>query len=133
MSLLAISTAQLLCATAMMVLVTLLVGDAPDRLGAATVGAMLVLGALGTGFAYLLFYGLVRSAGATTAASVTYLVPLFSTLLGVLVLSEELLWHEPVGALVVLAGVAVSQTGARTPAGIRAVSPLPARGSAGRS
>ena len=71
--------------------------------------------------------------GATTAASVTYLVPLFSTLLGVLVLSEELLWHEPVGALVVLAGVAVSQTGARTPAGIRAVSPLPARGSAGRS
>jgi drug/metabolite transporter (DMT)-like permease len=48
-------------------------------------------------------------AGATTTSTVTYVLPVFSTLLGILVLGEELHWYEPVGALVVLAGIAVSQ------------------------
>ena len=56
----------------------------------------------------------------------TYVLPVFSTLLGILVLGEELHWYEPVGALVVLAGIAVSQGGApwrsprsRGPRGLR--------------
>jgi drug/metabolite transporter (DMT)-like permease len=40
---------------------------------------------------------------------VTYVVPVFATLLGVLVLQERLEWFQPAGALVVLLGVAVSQ------------------------
>jgi drug/metabolite transporter (DMT)-like permease len=40
---------------------------------------------------------------------VTYLVPLFSTVLGVAVLSEGLSWNQPVGAAVVLVGVALTQ------------------------
>jgi drug/metabolite transporter (DMT)-like permease len=40
---------------------------------------------------------------------VTYVVPVCATLLGVLALNEPLSWHEPVGALIVLLGVAVSQ------------------------
>lgn len=39
----------------------------------------------------------------------TYLVPIFAVLLGALVLGERLTWHQPVGALVVLLGVAVAQ------------------------
>lgn len=104
-----LSTGQLLCATAQMALVTLLVGGAPAPLEAGVVAAMLTLGILGTGVAYILNYAIVRKAGATTASTVTYLIPLFSTVLGVGVLGEALSWHEPVGALVVLGGVAISQ------------------------
>jgi drug/metabolite transporter (DMT)-like permease len=51
----------------------------------------------------------VRTAGATVAATVTYLIPLVSTTLGILVLGEPLSWNEPVGGVVVLAGVALAQ------------------------
>ena len=43
------------------------------------------------------------------ASTVTYVIPLFSTLAGVLILSEPLTWNEPVGAMVVILGVAVAQ------------------------
>jgi drug/metabolite transporter (DMT)-like permease len=45
-----------------------------------------------------------------------------STTLGVLVLHEDLHWYEPVGGVVVLAGVALTQWGAarRRPAFARA-------------
>ena len=70
---------------------------------------ILVLGALGTGMAYILNYGLIREAGATAASTVGYLVPLFATVAGVLVLGEPLAWYEPVGAVIVILGVAISQ------------------------
>jgi len=76
---------------------------------------MLCLGALGSGVAYVLNYAIIRRAGATTASTVTYLVPLFSTVLGVVVLGEALSWNQPVGAVVVLAGVAVAQGLLRIP------------------
>ena len=63
----------------------------------------------GTGLAYILNYAVVRLAGATTASTVTYLVPIVSTALGIAVLGEELDWNQPVGAAVVLASVAYSE------------------------
>lgn len=54
-------------------------------------------------------YRLVRVAGPTTASMVTYLTPIVSTLLGVIVLSESMSWHEPVGAAIVLTGVWLSR------------------------
>lgn len=73
------------------------------------VWALLALGLFGTSFAYALFYKVVRIAGATTAASVTYVVPIIATFLGIVVLDEELAWYEPVGAVVVLSGVWLAQ------------------------
>jgi len=64
---------------------------------------------VGTGIAFLIQYGLVRDAGATVASMVTYLVPIISTIAGVIVLGETLNWHQPVGAVVILAGAALSQ------------------------
>ena len=52
-----------------------------------------------------------EQAGATVTASVTYVIPLVSTTLGVVVLHETLHWYEPVGGVVVLAGVALTQWG----------------------
>jgi len=74
-----------------------------------SVWALLGLGVLGTSFAYVLFYQVVQKAGATTAASVTYVVPVIATLLGIIVLKEELYWYEPVGAVIVLGGVWLAQ------------------------
>ncbi|HEY2638185.1 MAG TPA: DMT family transporter [Solirubrobacteraceae bacterium] len=105
----ALSMGQLTCATAVLAVVTIFVGGAPGALTARSVLSLAALGALGTGLAYILNYAVVRQAGATTASTVTYLVPIWATLLGVIVLSEPLTWNEPVGAAIVLGSVAASQ------------------------
>ncbi len=71
--------------------------------------AMLALGALGTGIAYILNFAVIRSAGSSTAASVTYLTPVVAVIIGLFLLGEAVAWFEPVGAAVVLFGIAVSQ------------------------
>lgn len=71
--------------------------------------ALFLLGSLGSGLAYVFFWRVVRGAGATVAASVTYLIPVVSTTLGALVLSEHVTWNQVAGGAVVLAGVALVQ------------------------
>jgi drug/metabolite transporter (DMT)-like permease len=105
----ALSAGQLIWSTLQLGLVTVFIGGAPRHLPLDGVAAMLALGVLGTGFAYILNYAIVRLAGATTASTVTYLVPLVSTALGIAILSERLEWNQPVGAAVVLASVAFSE------------------------
>lgn len=73
------------------------------------VAAMLALGALGSGIAYWLYYGVIAGAGSTIASSVTLITPLVAVTLGVLLLDEKLHWYEPVGGLIVIAGAAWSQ------------------------
>jgi drug/metabolite transporter (DMT)-like permease len=68
--------------------------------------AVLVLGVVGTGIAMSFQYDVVRAAGPTVGSSVTYLIPVVSVALGVLVLGERLQWPQFVGAAVVL-GAAV--------------------------
>lgn len=65
------------------------------------------LGVFGTGAAFALNYRLIADEGATTAATVTYLAPVVSVLLGWLVLGEALNWRILLGVLVVLTGVAL--------------------------
>jgi len=70
--------------------------------------SLISLGVLGTSFAYVLFWRVVKVAGATTAASVTYVVPVVATLLGVVVLGDEVPWYEFVGAAIVFVGVSLA-------------------------
>lgn len=70
--------------------------------------SLIALGVLGTSFAYVLFWRIVKVAGATTAASVTYVVPVVATFLGVMVLGDRLPWYELVGAGIVFVGVALA-------------------------
>jgi drug/metabolite transporter (DMT)-like permease len=93
---------------------------APASLSLGVVLSALALGALGTGVAFAINFRIIRLAGASTSASVTYLLPIVATIIGVVVLNEGLSWYQPVGAAVVLLGVAISQGGlarrrARTP------------------
>jgi drug/metabolite transporter (DMT)-like permease len=68
--------------------------------------AVLALGVVGTGIAMSFQYDVVRAAGPTVGASVTYLIPVVSVALGVLLLNERLQWPQFAGAAVVL-GAAV--------------------------
>jgi drug/metabolite transporter (DMT)-like permease len=56
----------------------------------AVILATLALALLGTSFAYLIYFRLITAAGPTTAVSVTFLVPFFSILWGVIFLHEPL-------------------------------------------
>ncbi|MFI5837135.1 DMT family transporter [Micromonospora sp. NPDC051300] len=109
---LSLSAAQLLVATAQLALVAPLMAGAPPAptgLSARVVACVLALGALGTGLAFVINMRNIRLAGASTASTVTYLIPVFAVLVGAVVLGERMNWHQPVGALVVLVGVAVAQ------------------------
>src|SRR5262249_52923328 len=57
--------------------------------GAKAIAAVVALGALGSGIAYLLYFGLIASAGASRAILVTYLVPAFALVYGALFLDED--------------------------------------------
>jgi drug/metabolite transporter (DMT)-like permease len=100
---------QLAMGTLQLAVVLPFAGGVPSSFSAAPLAAVAALGAVGTGAAYLLNYSIIRDAGATAASTVTYLVPVFATVAGVAFLGERLTWNEPVGGLLVLAGVAASQ------------------------
>ena len=105
----ALSAGQVLCGTIQLAVVVPWATSAPHRFPPDAVLSMLALGAGGTGIAYVLNYDVIRRAGAQIASTVTYLVPIFSTVLGVVVLGEALSWNQPVGAAIVLLGVALTQ------------------------
>ena len=65
--------------------------------------AVVVLGVVGTGLAQSMQFDVVRAAGPTVATSVTYLIPVVSVALGVVVLGESLGPVVFLGAAVVLA------------------------------
>ncbi len=107
-SALALAAGQLLCAAAELVLLAPLWAAHPVSLPWRVSLSILALGGLGTGIAYLIFYGLIGEIGATAASTVTYLVPVVAVALGVAVLREAVGWNDFAGAVVVLLGVAVA-------------------------
>ncbi|MEV4262971.1 DMT family transporter [Kribbella sp. NPDC049584] len=109
----ALSATLLLCATVQLAIVAPIVTrqapPAPWSLSIEVVLSVVALGALGSGLAFVLNMRNIRLIGASRSSMVTYLMPVFSILVGVIVLHEHLTWYQPVGGLVVLLGVAVSQ------------------------
>lgn len=71
--------------------------------------SIVALGVLGSGFAYRLFHDVIKDAGSTVASTVTFTNPVVATIWGVLLLSEELHWYEPLGGLVVILGAWLAQ------------------------
>lgn len=74
---------------------------------AGVAAAALALGVLCTGLAYLIYFRLVRDIGATSALTVTFLIPLFGIVWGVVFLGEPFSTSTVVGALIVLVGTAL--------------------------
>lgn len=104
-----VATGQLTASTIVMVPVVL-VWSGPSGLFVASMpvwASVLGLALLATAFAYILFFGLIRSAGATNASLVTLIVPVSAILLGALFLGERLEWFEMAGMALIAAGLLV--------------------------
>ncbi|RLP72222.1 DMT family transporter [Mycetocola tolaasinivorans] len=124
-----VATAQVGLAAIVMVVLSPVIANQPFTISPAGAASMLVLGAFGTGLAYVWNASIVANWGATAASTVTYIAPVVGIALGVLALGESLAWYQPVGAIVVVLGILVGQ--GRVPwAGLGAQSktPSPRRG-----
>ncbi|MET7452901.1 DMT family transporter [Streptomyces sp. NPDC005574] len=107
---LSLTGAQLLLATLQLAAVTPLFTSLPTHFPVLPLLAVAALGALGTGLAMLLQYGIVAEVGPTTAQMVTYFIPVLATAAGVAILGEPLTWSTPIGAIIILTGAALTQT-----------------------
>ncbi len=74
-------------------------------------GSLLVLGAGGTGIAFLIFYTLISEIGPSRASLVTYLAPGFAVIYGVWLLHEPLTAGALLGLGVILAGSWIAAEG----------------------
>jgi drug/metabolite transporter (DMT)-like permease len=107
-----LSAGQLLMSTLHLVVAAPLIAGLPPAPSALTLRvwfAVVMLGVFGTGIAFALNFHVVQVAGITTGSMVTYFPPFVAAIAGVIVLGEHLTWHQPVGGLIVLAGVGISQ------------------------
>jgi len=91
-------------AAALLTIPALFIFPQPGEPTVGIMGAALALGVLCSGIAYLLYFGLVRDVGPTSALTVTFLNPLFGILWGTLFLNEVVGWYTVAGAAIVIAG-----------------------------
>ena len=71
--------------------------------------AVLALGVLGSGFAYIWNFSIIAAAGGSIASTVTYVTPVVAVIVGWIFLGEQITWHEPIGAVFVILGAAMTQ------------------------
>lgn len=69
--------------------------------------AVLALGIVCSGVAYLIYFRLVADFGGVSALTVTFLIPVFGTLWAAWVLDEPVTWTTVAGGLLVLVGTAL--------------------------
>jgi drug/metabolite transporter (DMT)-like permease len=71
------------------------------------IGSWVALSLFGTAFAFVIYFRLLENMPPSYLATVTYIVPIFGVILGVLVLKEQLNWYTYVGFGLILLGVLV--------------------------
>jgi drug/metabolite transporter (DMT)-like permease len=111
-----LAAAQLTAATGLLLVVTPVAGLQPVQFTPAVLAAVGILGALGTGAAYVLNYQLITDEGPTATSTVTYLLPVVAVALGIVFLGEPAAAHLLVGTGIVLVGIALVQQRSPAPA-----------------
>jgi drug/metabolite transporter (DMT)-like permease len=103
------SVGPLVSATAVMWLATFLV-ESPVQIPQLEIAwiALLFLGVLGSGVAFIMLYYLIHEIGPTRTSMVTYLFPLGGVILGTAFLNEELSWQLMIGAALIVLSLAVA-------------------------
>ncbi len=104
-----VSAGQLV-ASALILIPVVLLAEPPWQASAPTGAAwasIIALALLSTTFAYILYFRLIASAGATNALLVTFLVPVTAILLGVSILGEVLEPRHLAGMAMIAAGLAL--------------------------
>jgi drug/metabolite transporter (DMT)-like permease len=105
----ALATGQLIMAAVTLLPFFIINGISNDFYRPQSVIAMLCLGIFGSGFAYIWNFAITAAAGSAIASTVTYLTPVVAVIVGFLYLGEVVVWHEIVGALIVIVGALLSQ------------------------
>jgi drug/metabolite transporter (DMT)-like permease len=96
--------------------------------GLDTIGSLLLLGAAGTGFAFLVFYTLISEVGPGRATVVAYIAPGFSVVYGIVLLGERFTAGTAAGLVLILGGSWLAATGRITRSGLsRSTVPAPVR------
>jgi drug/metabolite transporter (DMT)-like permease len=72
--------------------------------------SLLILGFFGSGLAYIIFYYLVKHAGATYVSTVSLLLPFVAIALGVSFLNETLYWTTYAGCILIILGLIVTNS-----------------------
>ena len=103
------SAAGVMLAALIILPVALLGAPWPDSPGAVSWLALLYLGLLPTGYATLLLVSIIRSAGPSFLSQVNYHVPVWSVLLGALVLGEEVPGRFMLALAIILAGLMLAR------------------------
>lgn len=94
---------------AMVVLLPMGIAFWPDTAPTASAwSAGILLGVVSTGFAYILFFRLIRSIGPANTIAVTFLIPLFAALWGALFLGETITSRMAVGGATIFLGTALA-------------------------
>jgi drug/metabolite transporter (DMT)-like permease len=113
------TTGQISSSTLMLIPAALLI-DKPWTLAMpslGTWGALIGIALLSTALAYLIFFRILATAGATNLALVTFLIPVSAILLGSLILGEQLEIKHFAGMAMIAAGLAAID--GRLPAKLR--------------
>lgn len=105
----ALATAQVTASAVILLPFALIGGFVSAPLSVTPVIGVVLLGVLGTGFAYIWNYRNMKLAGSAIASSVTYITPVVAAVLGVAFLGEHLSWDQVAGGLLVLLGAAMIQ------------------------
>lgn len=69
--------------------------------------AVLALGIVCSGVAYLIYFRLIADFGGVSALTVAFLIPVFGTFWGAWLLGEPVTWSTLIGGLMVLMGTAM--------------------------
>lgn len=85
--------------------------------GLDALGALVLLGVLGTGVAYVLSFRLVADMGPTVASLCTYIIPLVALAVGAVLLGEAVTVRTVVGGAIIVASVALVTRARRTTSG----------------
>ncbi len=85
--------------------------------GARALLSVLVLGAVGTALAFVIFYKLINEVGAGRASLVSYLAPGVALFYGALLLDEPITVAAIAGLVLILGGVAIASRKRVSPSG----------------
>jgi drug/metabolite transporter (DMT)-like permease len=104
---LSIATGQTICSSVVMLPLMLLMAESwyPQN-GVSSILALVGLGVLSTALAYLLYFRILASAGATNLMLVTFLIPVSAIALGWSILGERLTAEQTSGMTLIALGLA---------------------------
>ncbi len=104
-----IAAGQLICSTILLIPI-MSIADKPWLLPVPSInvwGSVLGIALLSTSFAYIIYFKILSTSGATKVLLVTFLIPVSANLLGVLILSEEFHIQHLLGMFVIGIGLIV--------------------------